>query len=107
MEEHKIRSYEEAVVFIKKIGILPLSPLISNHPSLDSITSQEDWYTGSNLDPWLWRARFPGDGSAAYGKFIKKKSMLISRELVPWVKAILGSTLSLQDRYQRGVVSKA
>ena len=66
----------------------------------------EQWLTGTEADPWLWRTRLPSDGTAAYGKFIKKKPVLISRELFPWVKVILGSNLSIEVRYQQGLISK-
>ncbi|WP_426454504.1 AlkZ-related protein [Paenibacillus sp. S-38] len=91
MIQIKISTYKEAVQLINEVGILPLAPLIPNHPSLYEITFGEQWLTGTETDPWLWRTRLPSDGAAAYGKFIKKKLVLISRELV---------------RYQQGLISK-
>ncbi|MEH7255037.1 hypothetical protein V7111_23275 [Neobacillus niacini] len=106
MLDYKIHTYDDAIQVINEIGFLPLAQLIPNVPSLDSITSKEHWHTGSELDPWLWRAKFPRDGVAAYGKFIKKKSVLISCELLPVIRAILGSPLSVNERYQDGLVSR-
>ncbi|WP_261301021.1 AlkZ-related protein [Paenibacillus andongensis] len=106
MFQGKISTYEDAVLLINEVGILPLAPLIPNHPSLYDNTLGEQWLTGTDADPWLWRTRLPRDGAAAYGKFIKKKPVLISRELFPWVKAILGSNLSIEVRYQQGLISK-
>ena len=106
MVDYKISTYEEAVQVIKEVGLLPLSPLIPHYPSLDSITSKEQWYSGSDDDPWMWRARFPVDGVAAYGKFIKKKSVLISCELLPFVRAILGSKDTVAKRFNDGLVSR-
>jgi hypothetical protein len=104
--DYKISTYEEAVRVVKEVGLLPLSPLIPHYPSLDSITSKEHWYSGAEFDPWLWRAQFPVDGVAAYGKFVKKKSVLISREFLPLVSAILGSQHSVAKRYNDGLVSR-
>lgn len=104
--DYKIRTYEEAVRVIKEVGLLPLSPLIPHYPSLDSITSKEQWYSGSVDDPWMWRARFPVDGVAAYGKFIKKKSVLISCDLLPFVWKIVGSEDTVAKRYNDGLVSR-
>lgn len=101
-----VHTYEEAIDVIKEIGFLPLAKLIPDYPSLDSITLKEHWYTGSELDPWMWRAKFPGDGAAAYGKFVKKKSVLISTELLPLIRSILGSSLSVKNRYQDGLMSR-
>ncbi|WP_185897249.1 AlkZ-related protein [Paenibacillus zeisoli] len=106
MSQAKISTYEETVQLINEVGILPLAPLIPNHPSLYQITLDDQWLTGTETDPWLWRTRLPSDGAAAYGKFIKKKPVFISRELFPWVKVILGSTLSIEARYQQGLISK-
>ncbi|USB31868.1 hypothetical protein [Paenibacillus sp. YPG26] len=105
MIQTKISTYKEAVQLINEVGILPLSPLIPHHPSLYEITFGEQWLTGTETDPWLWRTRLPSDGAAAYGKFIKKKPILISRELFPWVKVILGSNRSIEVRYQQGLIS--
>lgn len=106
MKDYQIQTYQEAIEVIKEIGFLPLAGLIPGYPSLDSITSKDQWYTGSEFDPWMWRAKFPGDGVAAYGKFVKKKSVLISKELLPFVRAVLGSNLSLKQRYDDGIVSR-
>lgn len=106
MKNYQIRTYEEAIEVIEEIGMLPLAQLVPDYPSLDSITSKEKWHTGSELDPWIWRAKFPVDGVAAYGKFLKKKSVLISRMLLPFVKVVLGSHQPLEKRYENGLVSR-
>jgi len=106
MKKYTVHTYDEAIEVIKEIGFLPLASLIPCYPSLDSMTAKDQWHTGSEFDPWLWRAKFPVDGVAAYGKFIKKKSMLISSEWLPLVKAVLGSRNSLKKRYQDGLVSR-
>jgi hypothetical protein len=106
MKDWLVHTYGEAIDVMKEIGFLPLAKLIPNYPSLDSITAKENWYTGSELDPWLWRAKFPVDGGAAYGKFVKKKSVLIANDLLPLFRAILGSPSTVRDRYQDGVISR-
>jgi hypothetical protein len=106
MIDLKIKTYDEAIEVIKEVGLLPLSPLLPNYPSLNSITSEESWHTDTEFDPWIWRTKFSVDGVAAYGKFIKKKSVLISRELLPYVKKVLGSDLPIEERYFNGNVSK-
>jgi hypothetical protein len=106
LKEYRIKIYEEASQVIKELGILPLATLVPQYPSLDSMTSKEDWHTGSEFDPWLWRAMFPAEGTAAYGKFLKKKSVLISKEVLPLVRAVLGSKESIEKRYSDGLVSR-
>ncbi|MDQ0195023.1 AlkZ-related protein [Paenibacillus wynnii] len=101
-----ITTYDEAANIISEIGILPLATLLPDHPSLNSLTKAENWHTGSELDPWAWRARFPGEGIAAYGKFIKKKAILISKEWFPAYVAALGSGSTLEERYKNGLCSR-
>ncbi len=106
MKKYNVHTYEEAIEVMKEIGFLPLASLVQGYPSLDSMTAKEQWHTSTEFDPWLWRAKFPIDGAAAYGKFVKKKSVLISSDLLPLVKAVLGSRHSLKHRYQDGLVSR-
>jgi hypothetical protein len=103
---YKVKTYEEAIKVIEEIGLLPLAPLIPDFPSLNSITSPDSWHSDTEFDPWIWRTRFSTDGVAGYGKFIKKKSVLVSRKLLPYVKKILGFEESIAERYFNGQVSK-
>lgn len=104
--EYKVKTYEEAIKVIEEIGLLPLAPLIPGFPSLHSITSPDSWHSDTEFDPWIWRTKFPADGIVGYGKFMKKKSILVSRKLLPYVKNVLGYTESVEDRYFDGMVSK-
>ena len=106
MKEYKVKTYEEATVVIEEIGILPLATLIPDFPSLNTITLPEYWHSDSEFDPWIWRTKFSTDGVAAYGKFIKKKSVLVSLKLLPYVKNVLGYTESVEERYFNGTISK-
>lgn len=94
------------MVVIKELGLLPLAPLLPDYPSLTSITSKESWHSETEFDPWIWRTKFSVDGVAGYGKFIKKKSVLVSREVLPYVKKVLGYDESIEERYFSGQVSK-
>ncbi|WP_342600758.1 hypothetical protein MHB48_06850 [Psychrobacillus sp. FSL H8-0483] len=104
--EYKVKTYEEAIKVVEEIGLLPLAPLIPGFPSLNSITSLDSWHSDTEFDPWIWRTKFPADGIAGYGKFMKNKSILVSLKLLPYVKKVLGYTESVKDRYVDGMVSK-
>ncbi|MGE7214935.1 AlkZ-related protein [Priestia koreensis] len=106
MNDNLINTYEEAKQVVSELGFLPLAPLFPEFPSLQSITNRECWYTDEPNDPWTWRTKFAADGVAAYGKFVKKKSILISKELFPLVQVLLGSEDSLKERYENGNLSK-
>ncbi|NOV04128.1 hypothetical protein GC097_29555 [Paenibacillus sp. LMG 31457] len=100
-------TYEDVAKIVKEVGILPLSSFIPDHPSLESVTTHEQWHTGLETDPWLWRDRLPGDGLAAYGRFFAKKPLLISAELFPLVKNLLEEPYSVEERYEDGQLPKS
>lgn len=106
MEQGSVTTFEEAAEIIAKLGIVPLAQLIPEHPSINGLTKPENWHTGSEQDPWGWRVRFPVEGLAGYGKFIKKKAVLISSEWFPVFVAAIGSTRTLEERYNNGLSSR-
>ncbi|MFS0856950.1 hypothetical protein [Paenibacillus taichungensis] len=107
MNEHEsIVTYEEAVQRIEAVGLLPLAPLFPEYPSLSSITPQENWHKGNALDPWLWRSRLAEEGIAAYGKFLNKKAILVSREYFPWVHRLLADSRVMEEQYDAGLLSR-
>lgn len=106
MKDYKIKTYEEAIQVIEELGFLPLAPLVTDYPALNTITAPESWHSDTEYDPWIWRTRFSVDGVAGYGKFMKKKSILISREFLPYFKAVISHNETVEDRYQKGHVSR-
>ncbi len=101
-----IHTYEEAVAVINEVGLLPLAPLFDDYPSLGSITPKEAWHSDTDQDPWMWRTQFAADGVVAYGKFIRKKAVFISKDLLPLVLAALASQETMEERYENGKVSR-
>ncbi|KMJ56941.1 hypothetical protein AB685_19425 [Bacillus sp. LL01] len=105
-EIRTIHTYEEAVAVINEVGLLPLAPLFDDYPSLGSITPKEAWHSDTEQDPWMWRTQFAADGVAAYGKFIRKKAVFISRDLLPFMLTALASKETVNQRYEKGQVSR-
>ncbi|WP_339148557.1 MULTISPECIES: hypothetical protein [unclassified Sutcliffiella] len=106
IQTRTIHTYEEAVAVIKEVGLLPLAPLFDDYPSLGSITPKEAWHSDTDQDPWIWRTQFAADGVAAYGKFIRKKAVFLSKDLLPLVLAALASHETMEERYEKGEVSR-
>src|SRR5215472_17619589 len=102
-----VKTYEEASRAVEQLGILPLSSFIPDHPSLDSITHDSAWHTGTETDPWHWRDRFASEGIAAYGRFIGPKPILISREIFPLVKCLLTPSETIEERYAAGLLARS
>ena len=102
-----ISTYIEACQEIARLGILPLSATIPDHPSLADITAPDAWHTGADTDPWRWRNRFATEGIAAYGRFIGSKPFLVAREVFPLVHCILAGTRSVEERYRAGTLARS
>ncbi|PQP80116.1 hypothetical protein C0Q44_29255 [Paenibacillus sp. PCH8] len=106
MRVEPVVTYEEAGQRIQSIGLLPLAPLFVEYPSLSSLTPEEHWYKDDALDPWLWRSRIAEEGIAAYGKFVKKKALFVSREYFPWVHRLLADSRTIEEQYEAGLISR-
>ena len=48
-----VNTFEEACDIVDRMGILPLTSFIPDHPSLTSITNDGAWHTGMDTDPCL------------------------------------------------------
>nr|WP_246017678.1 hypothetical protein [Mesobacillus subterraneus] len=101
MKDYKINTYNEAIQVIEEVGLLPLAPLVPEYPALNTITAPESWHSDTEFDPWKWRTKFSVDGVAGYGKFMKKKSILISRELLPFLRRFLAVLTRLKTGTRR------
>ncbi|MCQ6557380.1 AlkZ-related protein [Paenibacillus mendelii] len=97
--------YQEFVQLAEAYRILPFSDFVPEYPALTTAASHNDWHTGTDTDPWLWRLRIVQDGVAAYGKFFGSKLSFIHVDLFPVVKSILTSDRSAEERYQDGMMS--
>lgn len=86
-KQENVTTYEEMAEVVARLGIVPLAPLIPEHPSVNGLTLAENWHTDTELDPWRWRVRFPGEGLAAMENSSRK-----SRARIPRVASgLLGS----------------
>ncbi|ANE45495.1 hypothetical protein SY83_03235 [Paenibacillus swuensis] len=99
-------TYAQMAERIGELGLLPMANLIPDYPSLDSLTPKEDWHSDTEYDPWAWRVRFPGDGTAAYGKLLKKKNIFIAARLTPLVSIVLRNGKSAGQAYRDGNLSR-
>lgn len=105
MKTELIESFEQMSKLIEELGLLPLASFIPDHPSLESLTPKENWHSDTDKDPWIWRAKFPEDGVAAYGKFMKKKAVLVSTPLFPLFMTAVGQEETIDKRYEKGLLS--
>jgi hypothetical protein len=100
----KIITYNEAVEFIKKIGFMPFSKNPCGYVSLADITYGENWHTGSENDPWLWKDRIAFNKVASYSRVMGKKLMFISIEWYSYFLAVCRPGMTLEERYNNGII---
>lgn len=75
----RIRTVDEALAFINKIGFLPLFANGVKGFSLEEHTYGPDWWSDDpSRDPWMWRQILARSGKVAYAKFFDKKAGFIS-----------------------------
>jgi hypothetical protein len=103
-----LKSYEEFVLVVEKLGFLPFSNNCLGYTSVDGdngLTSPDQWHTGFPDDPWQWRIKIEQDKKAAYGKLFDKKPGFISIEWYPYFIALRRKGRSFDMLYSDGLLS--
>lgn len=74
----------------------------------DSFTDRIRWHTEEmDTDPWEWRMRVLQErDDIAYGKVFFRKSGYITKEWYPYFLAVRRGSLSLEEAYASGLVSR-
>ena len=83
-DPRRLRTPEELLSTINRIGFLPL--FCNGIPgfSVEEMTFGPHWWTGQeSCDPWEWRRLLAESGRVAYGKFFEKKAGFISLDWLP------------------------
>lgn len=101
----KISEYKEFTSIVEGVGFMTLSNNCIDLISLEDLTMKEQWHTGLETDPWLWRVNIEKDGKAAYGKLFDKKPGFISLEWYPKFLAARRNGRSFTEMYSAGLVS--
>ena len=83
-DPRRIRTAEEAVAYINKVGFLPLFKNEVMGFSLEEWTAPGDWWCENpQTDPWIWREIIARGRKVAYGKFFDRKAGFVSLEWLP------------------------
>lgn len=106
IKHEMIHTWQEAAELTIRCGLLPLTPLIPDHPSLSGSTPSHAWHSGKEDDPWLWRVTLAETGAAAYLKLIKGKAVFVAPELFGLLHGALTGHRSPAQRYADGLLSR-
>ena len=80
----RLKSPDEVIDFIEKVGFLPLFSAGVSGFSLEERVPAYDWWTDDpKRDPWIWRMIIAKNENIAYGKFFDRKAGFISKEWFP------------------------
>ena len=79
-----LKSIEDAIVLIHKIGFLPLFSNDIPGFSVEEHVPAGNWWTGDETtDPWEWRMILARDPDMVYGKFFNRAAGFISHSFFP------------------------
>ena len=99
-----IHTYNEFLTELDRCGMLLLWSK-SEYLSLSQMTPDENWHTGSELDPWLWRTRLALQRDGAYAHLFRGQGMLISKSFYPVVYAAFHTDMEYE--YDSGRITQA
>ncbi|SFR69336.1 AlkZ-related protein [Anaeromicropila populeti] len=102
-----IRSMDELIKYINKVGFLPLFKNSIPGFSVEEITDKDAWWGENPLeDPWEWRGRIAEQGEIAYGKLFSKKAGFVSKEWYPVFCNYRRDGYDFDTRYEEGLAGR-
>lgn len=100
-----IKSADELIEHIDKVGILPLFRNEISDFSVEERTVAEHWWSGDiERDPWEWRGVIARSGKVAYGKFFHGKACYISLKWLPYFINFRRDGYDFDSRHDEGLV---
>ena len=83
-DPERLRSPEDLLELIQKLGFLPLFSNEIPGFSVEEHTHSSSWWTDDPAsDPWAWRQLLASNAFIAYGKFFDKKAGFIYKDWIP------------------------
>lgn len=105
-DPHRLRTWEDLLAYIHKIGFLPLFRNSIPGFSVEEHVSDRFWWTGDpEQDPWEWRTILARTGEVAYGKFFDKKAGFVSKAWFPHFANLRRDGYDFDARWDDGLAS--
>ncbi len=106
-DRNRIKSPEELVEFVDKVGFLPLFKNEAEGFSVEEHTLGKYWWSGDEKnDPWEWRGIAARSKKVAYGKFFGKKSGFVSLEWFPAFANYRRDGYDFDSLYEEGLAQR-
>lgn len=104
-ESVMITSPDELYSFVKKIGFIPFFKNDIPGFSVEEHTPDCFWFKKGVLGVWEWKDRYIESGQLIYGKFLNKKSALISKDWFPYFASYRRNGYDFDALYDDGMAS--
>ncbi len=106
MKFGKLKSAEDIVKLVEKIGFLPFFANGIEGFSVEENCPRELWFSPDADGPWEWKGPIARGGRCVYGKFFAGKAGFISREWFPVFANYRRDGYDFDARWDDGLVSK-
>ena len=100
----ELRSAEDIVTLVKKIGFLPFFKNNIEGFSIEEHTPRELWFTGEE-GPWEWKGPIARGRECVYGKFFRGKAGFVSLDMFPQLANYRRSGYDFDARYDDGLAA--
>jgi hypothetical protein len=100
-----LTTYEDFIARVEVLGFMALSPLLPGFPSLGGETSESQWHTGLESDPWRWKDRAAEEKCLAYGCILGGHKGFVTRRIYPIFHAAYHPEPSMPERWATGTVN--
>lgn len=106
-DPNRIKTHEQLVSFVNKIGFLPLFSNEIEGFSVEENVLPSSWWTGNkHSDPWEWREIIASEREVAYGKFFDGRAGFISLEWLPVFANYRRNGYDFDSRWDNGLANR-
>jgi len=106
MPKMNLATYSDFLERVEKLGFMALSNVLPGFPSLGSETSRNQWHTGLDTDPWLWKDRAAQEKSLAYGCILGGHKGFVTQRMYPLFYAAFHPAQSMPERWSAGTLNQ-
>lgn len=106
MRFSKIKSADDIVRLVNKIGFLPFFVNEINGFSIEEHCPKELWFAADADGPWEWKGPIARSGECVYGKFFGGKAGFVSPQWFPELANYRRNGYDFDSRYDDGLASR-
>jgi hypothetical protein len=101
-----LTTYEDFAARVEALGFMALSSILTGLPSLSSETLEQQWHTGLDSDPWIWKDRAAEEKRLAYGCILGGHKGFVAPRMYPIFYAAFHPAQSMPERWAAGMLNQ-